>query len=290
MRKKTSLFFFLFLPVIWASAQSMYEVKFYFEQTDAAKKKTKTNFSSFYILNGDGTGTMRVIIGDPSAPNKQIADCELKQGFPKDSRGNYNYNRMFYTEKDVSPIAGDTIDISLITRINFWFKKKTNDGVLEPDMMTLKDLNGKEVKGVITEIRSLGAKDLSKEFVLQYYLKQDDLYQNLFETDARGGPDELKNAKLYFLAVIDTEDSSIGNDCKKDLYNQTQYFAKIANKLGIEMIQRQLLGKELSRANVLKMLSRVNPTSIDIVVFYYSGHGYSREDERLFPYMDIRVN
>lgn len=290
MRKKTALLSFLFFTGLWASAQSMYEVNFYFEKTGVANQKIKPDRQAFYILNGDGTGTMRMNISDTTGLMKLAADCGIKSGYPKDDRGNFDFSRIFYAVKNITPLSADTAGMGIIRDTRFWFKKNTATGFFEPAMMTTRDETGKEIPGVMISYRLLGTKDLTRDFVLRYYTKQDDLYQNLFETDSRGGPDEFKNAKLYFLAVIDTEDSTIGNDCKKDLANQTAYFARIAKTLGIEMIPKQLLGKQLSRVNVLKMLKQVNPTSIDILVFYYSGHGYSREDERLFPYMDLRVN
>lgn len=290
MRKKTALLSFLFFAGLWASAQSMYEVNFYFEKTDGANQKTRPGRQAFYILNGDGTGTMRMNISDTSGQMKQTADCIIKSGYPRDDRGNYDFSRLFYAVKNITPLSADTTGTGLITNTRFWFKKNATTGYFEPAMISTLDETGKEIPGVMNNYRLLVTKDLTRDFVLRYYTKQDDLYQNLFETGSRSGPDELKNAKLYFLAVIDTEDSSIGNDCKKDLENQTAYFARIAKNLGIEMIPKQLLGKQLSRVNVLKMLKQVNPSSIDILVFYYSGHGYSREDGRLFPYMDLRVN
>ena len=158
MIKKTTSLFFLFFTCLWASAQSMYEVKFYFEKTDDANRKTRSDLKAFYQLNGDGTGIMRVIFGDSTGPKKQMAECELKHGFPKDDRGNYNYNKMFYTGKNVVPLSGDTTGISGVMNIRFWFKKKDKTGFFEPGMMTTRDENGKEVFGVITDMRLLSTK------------------------------------------------------------------------------------------------------------------------------------
>jgi hypothetical protein len=75
-----------------------------------------------------------------------------------------------------------------------------------------------------------------------------------------------------------------------DRKKQQAYFSKIATKLEIPIVIKEVLGKELNKTNVLNKINEITPNKSDIVIFYYSGHGYSREDGRLFPYLDLRYD
>ena len=265
-------------------AQSYYEMSFHF----GSAANQEEEFKAFYLLNGDGTGLMRISKQKSSPQDREIVECNLTQGFAKDKNRNTDYSKMYYTGVKYKVIEGEKTLADGLPPISFWFKMNVQTNEYDPWAVMTKNEEGKNEAGVISGIRLLGEKDMTRELVLKYFTKNDELYKNLFQTNTRVLTNDLKASRLFLLTVIDTQDEKIGQDCETDRKNQQSYFTKIATKLEIPIIIKELLGKDLSRINVLSKINEITPTQNDIVIFYYSGHGYSKEDNRLFPYLDLR--
>jgi len=46
-----------------------------------------------------------------------------------------------------------------------------------------------------------------------------------------------------------------------------------------------------NKKNILNAIDTIKSGENDIIIFYYSGHGYSKDnDGKLFPYLDLRIN
>ncbi len=57
----------------------------------------------------------------------------------------------------------------------------------------------------------------------------------------------------------------------------------------IQFVPKMIFGKEFSKINVDNAINAISPGPADIVVFYYSGHGFSNiKDKYSFPYLDLR--
>jgi Caspase domain len=266
-------------------AQSFYELHFHFGD---AKDGPVDSYGAFFFLNDDGTGMMRISYKAPKPEDSFLIECELTQGFGVDKKNKVDYNQMYYTGKNFAYVPSDT-PTNDFPPISFWFYYNKETDEYDPWAVMTTDDKGKDLEGVIDgKIRLLGDNDLTRELVLTYFTKDEEIYKNLFATNIRALPSELKATKMYLLTVTDTEDESIGADCETDRKKQQAYFSKLAAKLEVPIVVKELLGKDLSRNNVLDKINEINPSKNDIVIFYYSGHGYSKEDGRLFPYMDLR--
>ena len=267
-------------------AQSLYEMDFHFA---VDKNSPKEEYKAFFLLNGDGTGEMRVAYEGETPQDRIVLECEIKQGFAKDKNNNIDYNKMYYTGKDIFVVIGDT-SVGDFPPISFWFKLNKETDIYEPWAVMTKDEEGKTLQGVIDDIRLLEEGDLTKQFVLRYFTKEDEIYKNLFETNIRTLTTAQKSSRMFLLTVADTEDENIGADCDTDRKKQQAYFKKIADKLQIPIIISELFGKDLSKSNLLSKLDELQPAKNDIVIFHYSGHGYSKEDNRQYPYLDLRYD
>ncbi|MBK7558349.1 MAG: caspase family protein [Chitinophagaceae bacterium] len=279
----TALFIFLSNAVY---AQSFYEMVFHFGGT---KPSEISYIKAFYLLNDDGTGDMRISYTGATPGESFIIECGLKQGFGLDKEKNYDYSKMYYTGKDFIYVDRENKPAEF-PPITFWFKYNEEYDQYDPWAVMSKDLKGNTLQGLIDELKLLEDKDFTKEFVLTYFTKDDEIYKNLFATNIRALTPEEKKSKMYFLVVADTDDEQIGPDCLKDKEKQLAYFKKIADKLEIGFIPSELSGKELNRNNLLQRIDAITPTKNDIVIFHYSGHGYSKNDNRQFPYLDLRYD
>lgn len=101
---------------------------------------------------------------------------------------------------------------------------------------------------------------------------------------------------MHLVIAANTAISDIGPSCEKDKQRMISEMESVADALGITMKQYIVDGKNLTRDNVYSTLDGLSPGSNDIVIFFYTGHGfrwsnqsdqYSNMDFRYNPYTQI---
>jgi len=90
---------------------------------------------------------------------------------------------------------------------------------------------------------------------------------------------KASGGRMFLITVIDSNDKDIGKRCEIDLDEITYTFSEIADWLFMDMeAPKVIMGDEFSKAAVDdaidNWLQSQNPGKDDIVVFYYSGHGF----------------
>jgi Caspase domain len=106
--------------------------------------------------------------------------------------------------------------------------------------------------------------------------------------------DEPK-ARLFLITVIDSDDGIIGKRCEKDLEEITGSFENFSLWLDmVTIVPKVIKGKQYSKAAVNESidiwLKSMEPTRADIVVFYFSGHGFRlANDTSVFPRMWLKT-
>ncbi len=267
--------------------QSYFEIFFHFGDVNP---EGIGNYRALYILNDDGTGKIRINYKGSNVADSFNIKGDLYRGFPNNDSGKTDYTRMYYTCTNFYETGADSIRI-VIPAVTFWFQYNDSTTEFDPLAVVSEDDSGMAIQGKIDrKIKLLEEKDLTEELVLTYFSKSEDIYKNLFKSNIRAIPVELKASRMFLLTVTDTEDESIGPDCDMDRKKQQAYFKKIAEKLGIEIVISELMGKEINKANLLNKIDSIRPAKSDIVIFYYSGHGYSKNDSLKYPYLDLRYD
>ncbi|MCE7991046.1 MAG: hypothetical protein HEP71_03665 [Roseivirga sp.] len=84
-----------------------------------------------------------------------------------------------------------------------------------------------------------------------------------------------ERAVMHLVMVADVEDRSIGKSTAQDQRDVTTTFTKISRELGIEIKEYQFSGNGFNRDSILTNLNRINNSPNDIIIYYYSGHGYN---------------
>lgn len=101
---------------------------------------------------------------------------------------------------------------------------------------------------------------------------------------------------MHLVIVANTAITDIGPSCEKDKQRMIAEMESVTDALGIPMKQYIIDGKDLSKENVSSTLNNLSPGSNDVVVFFYTGHGfrwsnqtdqYSNMDFRYNPYTQI---
>lgn len=99
------------------------------------------------------------------------------------------------------------------------------------------------------------------------------------------------NAKLYLVIVANTLDNSIGTGCEVDRRKLVNEMNSIARSLNISVEEHDVYGTDFGKDNVLNAIDALHPSSDDIVMFFYRGHGFRWNDQKsAWPDMSTRIS
>lgn len=271
------LFFTCFAFTI--KAQTVYHFTYSLNKPGAERNE------AFFVRYGDGTGFARVKTAS------SLTELTLREEFPLTVSGEPDFNALYYKVTGARKIPGGAINTQSPV---FWFKKNT----LPEQPYTpwgIKDNTTTDTLGLTNfsePPRVLSFTELKRErdFVLRFFTTEDALYKNLFVINPKGLNAEEAKTKIHLLVVANTNDKIIGPSCKKDMDRVVNMFKELALAIGIAPpVVTTISGTTYNKANTEKQIAALKPAPGDIVVFYYSGHGFRKEkDNRKFPYIDLR--
>jgi hypothetical protein len=95
--------------------------------------------------------------------------------------------------------------------------------------------------------------------------------------------------KLYCITLFDSFDPKIAGSCEVDAYKTKNFFSKVAFFLDISFIPIELTNKKYSVQSLHKTLNRIKTSKNDIVIFAYSGHGFSYRNDDKFPFPQLAL-
>lgn len=97
---------------------------------------------------------------------------------------------------------------------------------------------------------------------------------------------------IHLMIVANTKDPIIGKGCKRDVKAVRHLFGKITGFINFPLVESLIEGDRYTQQNILNALDGIQPNKWDCVIFYYTGHGFSYEEEasQKFPQMDFRSN
>jgi hypothetical protein len=265
---------------ITSNAQSLYELKYHFDT-----KQGRDDYRALLLRNGDGTGVIRLEFYDRKTRKRNLYDMEMEESYGEEN-GKEDRNILIYVGLNPEKVIGN-MDYSP-DHFVFEYNKKTR--FYEPSFVLSIHPDDSETIGELDEVRLLSDKDLTRDFLLKYYTEDDEEFHNFFdEAETRGLSTQQKQATLHLVLVANTNDKSIGNSCVVDKNATYNTFKEVAEFLGIQMKQTIISGETFSKKNVDLALTNLHPGPSDIVVFYYSGHGFNDvKRPTQFPFLDLR--
>lgn len=100
-----------------------------------------------------------------------------------------------------------------------------------------------------------------------------------------------ENVTLHLIVVANTLISDIGESCEVDENKIVKEFDIICDELQIDFNKVVIDDKNFNKSSVDNALYKLSPGSNDIVVFFYSGHGFrwSNQASR-YPFMSLRYS
>lgn len=265
-----------------ATSQSLYELKYHFDT-----KQGRDDYRALMLSNEDGTGNIRLEFVDRKTGSRNLFDIDMVESYGEDEKGKEDRNMLIYVGLDPVRVMGNAKYV--LDHFVFAYNPKTK--YYEPDFVLSIKENDKEEIGVLDEVTLLEDKDLTREFMLQYYTENDEEFKNFFDVaETRGlSEQEKKASQLHLVIVANTNDKSIGNSCVVDKTATYNTFKEVAEYLGIGLKSTVIAGEDFSKKNVEKALNDLHPSPSDIVIFYYSGHGFNEDKAPTqYPFLDLR--
>lgn len=272
-----------------ARAQSLYHLQYNFHSPEDT-----TTYDAFLIRYDNGTGMARIKYKSPITSQDIVIEMVAEEQYITDTSGSENYNTSILTLQQPTFITGDSS--TTYKPPVFIFSLNQHSGYVEPAGVSISATNPQMDERSTFTAELLNQHSLKKDFMLQYFKKDEALYNELFKAPTRGGfnlaPAE-RNIKMYLLVVADTLDKSIGVSCKMDIDRIFQTFDSVRQYIGLKkqnFVAKTIAGKNLSKINVQLAINSLKPSPKDIVVFYYTGHGFRLpENERRFPNIKLKT-
>jgi hypothetical protein len=202
-------------------SQSFFEFKYHYALWDRVKNKMADEWDEHRALvlrNPDGTGIMRVEYFEYDDANKKttrhIVEMDITEKYDEgDVEGSLDTNTLVVIGSNARMIMGEEEDY---TPDNFIFSRN-EAGIFEPSFVDSYDEKGKTyLHGEFDNVRLLNDKDLTEELVLTYFSRDEEFYQNLFETQTRSLNEKEKQTRLFLLLVANTNDKKIGKTSEID--------------------------------------------------------------------------
>lgn len=266
------------------NSQTVYHFNYNFHGTDTL------SYDAIFVKSGAG-GFARIRYRLPGNTAYTVTETDIEQLPVTDPSGMADTGKILFSCTNPKLVMGDA-GITSISIPSFLFQYNPSTDYIEP--VAVLDDKSKAAAGMdpMTSFTTAFMSNdmLTKNFLLAYFRKEDPIYLNLFGVRTRGSDPAERNTKLYLLIVANTREQTIGEACRLDKERSIEVFSDFADYLGIKMVLDTIAGENYNKKNVEKAIRNLKPTAKDIVIFYYSGHGYRKSNEkRRFPFIDLRA-
>jgi hypothetical protein len=283
MRKKLELCLLLSAVItLHTAAQSIYSFQYNFQS-----EADKINYYAFLLKNNNGSGLLRIRFENPVTNDPVVIEMDTDEQFALDTTGNEDTTTLLL--KGINPRFKAGNFKSKYTAPVFTFTYNSVTDYFDPSGVTDNERRPELPSTVSFTWQLMEGAALNKNFVAQFFSEDEDFYTNLFQPLTRGLSATEKNIQFHLLIVADTLDKFIGPDCANDMKRALETFQALTDYLGIKFFPKTICGKEYSKASVQSAIANLKPRQNDIVVFYYTGHGFRiPEKPRPFPNLKLK--
>lgn len=276
---RIAVYMLLLLP-LGVAAQDWYELQYRFPGT------ADTNlYETCLVLSGNGTGIARIKTGNT------LLEMEIQEQPGTDT------SYVLYTSTTINIVNTLKGNLVNLKGPHYFWLKNTGGLYFTPWAVLPEDVAAAPGESNLLKGYYLPHEELvkNKPLVETYFDPTHYLYKNLFtRQNTKGGFPfgvETKDTRMFLLIVASTYDSTLAPDVLQDARKVVNAFTDIAeNGLGIRIFVDSVYGSRYNKTSVETALAKLKPGKNDIVVFYYSGHGFTdqKQPKRQFPFLDLR--
>lgn len=304
---KARIKYFMFLMALLFSIQgfsiTIYEINYEFKNLADFPK-----YTAMLVRYGNGTGFMRVRYTNLNQTEIYVVDMEFDEVESRSKIDGLPHLTLQFKGKNPRYIV-NTTGKKTNEAYNpdvLWFKKRAEDVNFKPWGVTSMNEDGTFEHGKMLDVKVLNTTDLTTAYVRRFFLTSESFYTNLFNTAAENKTTDPKPvpvnkdkittaatetpAKIHLILVANTDDIRIGSSVKKDVNNFYSEIKDVSTFLKLPLNFIEISGNKFGKANVEAAINNLKPGTNDIVIFYYSGHGYSNDQQsgKQYPQFDLR--
>ncbi len=265
-------------------ALTMYKLSY--DQWPGAHKVATT---ALFVQHDNGLGFLKVSYYDQQTASKMLIHMDLEEEYVPGENGQLKTSQMYVHTKNPVVITGNKAAKIHLPVILFSLNKNTTE--LEPAALITIRNDGSKVIDSKANLKAifLSAGSLTREIAGIFFDKTDLFLVKQFKnTITQFTPDELKTV-IHLIIVADTLEEHIGSSCAFDCKRVLSTYTKVVQQMESLMKVTMIAGTQYNKKNVVSALKMLRPHKNDIVVFYYTGHGYRKNDDRRrYPYIDLR--
>lgn len=257
------------------SRASHAQTYYYFE---CKAKNAPDTFYTFLQLSPDGHATARVRAKEPSSKREFIFEISLKDSVPETSA---TTDIALYGVKEPELIIGMTDQYFFNPVFIFKMLAKGADVVYVPKEIRISTAAAPDIPCTVLKSMTWNDESLRTQTALvkSFYTEEEPFYIYVMEGKKRAIPKPRKE-NMFLIVVANTLDPTIGSSSKKDFDNITTLFTRLAADLGIQQVNKTYIqGDQFSKAVAERAIAALKPAPADIVVFYFTGHGFRYSDD-----------
>jgi len=268
------------------SAQSLYEITF---------KAADVKYTGFLVYFNEQDAYMRV---GYTYQNKYNVVNVKYQSIIEEEDG-YNYFIMVGSEPTFITAATKGAVYNPDHFIWMWNEEESHS---EPYVTDDPHFNEENIL-LADSYREITASELNQTYLRQFFGSEETQYKALLRMNAANTntqtttntntstQTDASKSTLHLLMVVNTEIPDIGQSCAVDQRTIETEFREISKAVGMPFKKYTVNGESFTKANVEKALKEMSVGSSDVVVFYYSGHGYRFSDQTdQYPQLDMRYS
>lgn len=306
MRIFIFLFAFLFFNVV--QGQSVFEI-----ECNLPGKIHQTG-KALIFRDKYGGGFVRLSWKDPLTNEAIITDLDVLWEYEQ---------QLIYTDSNSSELKKDTL---LFTRaipyknikgkaafpandLIIWFKQNGNEKPPQPYLGRIPDFGKPDYYieynypafrwqenpfvfsdsvGILSG-RLLLPKDLNRDLLAPYFLPGEFSYPFPMIPEQLLTIRNKNNATLYCITVTDDLDEKISKTTVMDRDNIQRFFGYGANVLNMKVRYVAIQGKDFNFNKVNSVVRNLKVKANDVIVFAYSGHGFSYSKDPAFQYPQLAL-
>ena len=288
MRKKFILtFLFAVATGLAANSQSVYQFRYKF-----STENDSVTYRSVFIRQYDGSGIFRIKYKDPATRQEMLVEMNAEELELYDTNGIIDSSRiLFKTTKQRNVLGTGKFKYDSLGIV---FKYNPVTDFYEPSGIRSSQNYKGPLQDTFLLAKLMEKQELSKRFVNGFFSEDESYFRDLiYEAGAKGLPAAERKIKLHLVIVADTIDKEIGKACLLDVKKIVETFDNLVKTLGIQKSYPIVSGKKFSVNAVWEAVKNIKLFSPnDIIVFYYTGHGFRKREEVgkniRFPYLKLK--
>ncbi len=282
-KNKQFKFFFFLIGVLLMQmglAQGIYEIRYnFFEKANNGASILGREYKALLFYNGNTNenNILRVRFYD-NDDGWSIVEQKVQVTFTEVNGKNY------WVLKGTDPTyiskasSGKKYNPDIIV-----LSKNYKDEYYSPDYVYSPTGDAKQDNGKISSF-----KVLEKSAVTDDYLK-DFSWEWPKENTQQKQQNEVSNATLHLVLVSNSNDGPLGTGFFANHRKLKSLFRDVASTCNMQFDFKEVVGDDFGKIKVESTVSNLHTGANDVIVFYYSGHGFRFADQTsVWPRIDLR--